>query len=182
MSCTVVAVPFAISHVIIPLVAGGFTALATHLTENSAEFNNYTEDRSLVGAYEDEIKFVSEQQFVEQQFETPFIDKEILMKTLEEHGLNSIKDLENEISGKIDNYTLTFKKQAEDKPYILIVKSLSEKSNVEKLNDISSEYAMNLQEESYLSIVKNLKANNMEIEEEEVMEDNTIVLTVNLGD
>ena len=39
---------------------------------------------------------------------------------------------------------------------------------------------MNVQEESYISIIEKLKENNMELESEEVLDDNTIVLTVNL--
>ena len=39
---------------------------------------------------------------------------------------------------------------------------------------------MNVQEESYLSIIEKLKENNMTVESEEVLEDNSIVLTVNL--
>ena len=50
----------------------------------------------------------------------------------------------------------------------------------EKVNDLNSEYALNVQEDAYLGIVEKLKENNMEIEEEEVLDDNTIVLTVNL--
>ena len=181
MSCTVVAVPFALSQIIVPLIVGGIAGIAKHVAENSERFDtNYNEANHNTNFYDNEVKFMPEQQFVEQQFETPFTDKEMLMKTLEEHGLTSINDYGEEISGVVDNYTLTFKKTAEDKPYTLTVKSLSENANVEKMNEISSEYAMNVQEESYLSIVKNLKANNMEIEQEEVMDDNTIVLTINV--
>ena len=41
-------------------------------------------------------------------------------------------------------------------------------------------YALNVQEDAYLHIIDKLKENNMQIEEEEVMDDNTIVLTVNI--
>ncbi|MCQ2754941.1 MAG: hypothetical protein MJ231_07855 [bacterium] len=179
MSCTVVAVPVVLAQIIVPLIAGGVAAIAKHVSNE--EFDaNYNENSYNTELSDEKIRFMPEKQFVEQQFETQFMDKEILMKTLEEHGLNSINDYGEEISGVVENYTLTFKKQAEDKPYMLTVKSLSEKANVEKVNEISSEYAMNAQEDSYLSIIKNLKANNMEIEEEEVLDDNTIVLTINV--
>ena len=59
--------------------------------------------------------------------------------------------------------------------------SAKQSENIEeKVEDLNSEYALNVQEDTYLSVVENLKNNNMEIESEEVMDDNTIVLTVNL--
>ena len=64
--------------------------------------------------------------------------------------------------------------------FILPTGVLSTDNADEKINDISSEYGMNVQEASYLSIVEKLKENNMEIEEETVEDDNTIVLTINL--
>ena len=39
---------------------------------------------------------------------------------------------------------------------------------------------MNVQESVYLKILDKLKSNNMQLESEEVEDDNTIVLTVNL--
>ena len=115
---------------------------------------------------------------------TAFMDKELLIKTLEEHGVTNITTGEvwetNKISGQIDSYTLTFEKPSDDKPYYLKITCLDSDNPEEKLNDINSEYALNTQEETYLSIVEKLKDNNMKLENEEVLEDNTIVLTVNL--
>ena len=106
------------------------------------------------------------------------MDKKILFKTLEEHGVKNIVEEFGKIKGEIDTYQLSFEKLEEDKPYFLTISYLEQNNPEEKLNDLSSEYAMNVQEESYLSIIEKLKENNMEIEEEEVLEDNTIVLTV----
>ncbi len=50
----------------------------------------------------------------------------------------------------------------------------------EKINDLNSEYTMNVQESVYLKILDKLKSNNMQLESEEVEDDNTIVVTVNL--
>ena len=61
-----------------------------------------------------------------------------------------------------------------------MITCLSTDNAEEKVNDLNSEYALNVQEEAYLSIVNKLKDNNMEVEEEEVLDDNTIVLTVNI--
>ena len=84
------------------------------------------------------------------------------------------------IKGEVDSYSFTFEKMSEDKPYQVTISYLEGNRPEEKLNDLNSEYALNVQEEAYLGIVEKLKENNMEIEEEEVLDDNTIVLTVNL--
>ena len=60
------------------------------------------------------------------------------------------------------------------------ISCLETESSEEKVDDINSEYALNVQEDAYLQIINKLKENNMEIENEEVQEDNTIVLTINL--
>ena len=49
------------------------------------------------------------------------------------------------------------------------------------IEDLSSEYGMNAQEESYLKIKERLAQKNLQIDEEEVLEDNSIVLTVNIN-
>ena len=48
------------------------------------------------------------------------------------------------------------------------------------MNSLNSEYAINVQEQSYNHIMEKLKDNNMTVEDEEIQEDNTIVITVNL--
>ena len=108
------------------------------------------------------------------------MDKEILRKTLEEHGVTNITEWENGMAGDVDNYKLTFEKPSEDKPYNLIISCRENDNAEEKVGDLNSEYAMNVQEDAYMHIIDKLKENNMQIEEEEVMDDNTIVLTINI--
>ena len=174
MSVTVVAIPAALSWAINALVVT--SAVAIKAGEIIAE----NEQARKVEEFCNDFHIISEANFLEKSLETPFMDKNILMKTLEEHGVQNIKDEFGKIQGEYDSYSFTFEKNEVDKPYFLTIKYL-EKDNVEeKMNDLSSEYALNVQEDAYLSIVEKLKENNMEIEEEEVLDDNTIVLTVNL--
>ena len=78
------------------------------------------------------------------------------------------------------HYELNFEKMEADKPYFVVIKALDTDDIETKLDYLNNEYAVNVQEESYNNIVARLKENNMQIENEEVCEDNTIVLTVNL--
>lgn len=168
MSCTVLAVPYALAWV-----AG------TLITAAASNFNKRKETGSISDC--GEINIITEQNFIEKSFETPFMDKEILKKTLEEHGVRNLKEDDyGKIAGVVDNYGLSFEKLEDDKPYFLKISCLETDNAEEKVKDLENEYTLNVQEEAYLNIIEKLKENNMEIEDEEVQDDNTIVLTVNL--
>ena len=177
MSCTVIAVPYALMWVVGAIA----TAAATAATKNE-ENTNFQELSSMYNEAENCSKdhVITEKHFIEKTFETPFMDKSILLKTLEEHGVKNITEWDNGLSGEVDNYRLTFEKEAEDKPYNVKIQCLEHDNAEEKVGDLNSEYAMNVQEDAYLHILDKLKENNMQIEQEEVMDDNTIVLTVNI--
>ena len=163
MSCTVVALPYALMWVVGAIA----TAAASTAVENKNEdFFDFEDNNINENCTEDRV--ITEKHFIEKNFETPFMDKEILMKTLEEHGVRNIFEWESGISGEVENYKLTFEKPSADKPY-----------NV-RISCLNGEYALNVQEDAYLHILDKLKENNMQIEQEEVMDDNTIVLTVNI--
>ena len=178
MSCTVIAVPYALMWVVgaIATAAAATAATSENGNTNLDTFNKIANDSE--NCSEDHV--ITEKHFIEKTFETPFMDKSILLKTLEEHGVTNITEWENGITGDVGNYKLIFEKTAEDKPYTVKI-SCTEKDNAEeKVGDLNNEYAMNVQEDAYLHIIDKLNENNMQIEQEEVMEDNTIVLTVNI--
>lgn len=173
MSCTVVAVPYALMWVVGAIATAAATSVNND--ENIDIFNLETTEENCT-----EDRVITEKHFIEKTFDTPFMDKSILMKTLEEHGVKNIFEWETGLSGEVDNYKLSFEKTAEDKPYNLRISCLENANAEEKAGDLCGEYALNVQEDAYLHIIDKLKENNMQIEEEEVMEDNTIVLTVNI--
>ena len=185
MSCTVIAVPFALAHIIVALTAVSTVATISAVDDaNTSEFEIDEIDRAYEATYRaecEDINTITVNDLVEKIYETPFIDKEILLKTIQEHGVHDISEAsDGKITGKIDTFSLEFEKAADDKPYTLKITCNEKDNSDEKVNDISSEYGTNVQEAAYLSIVEKLKDNNMQIEEETVEDDNTIVLTVNL--
>ena len=177
MSCTVIAVPYALMWVV-----GAIATAAATAANNTQENANLKELTSIYNEAENctEDHIITEKHFIEKTFETPFMDRDILRKTLEEHGVSDIKEYDSIISGTVDNYKLVFTKTAEDKPYNLKISCLEQDNAEEKVGDLNSEYALNVQEDAYLHIIDKLKENNMQVEDEEVMDDNTIVLTVNI--
>ena len=182
MSCTVVAIPYALMWVVGAIASAAVTSASVGI-QNADQITTpedvFDFNREQTKECED-THIITEKHFIEKTFETPFMDRDILMKTLEEHGVKNIFEWESGISGDVENYKLTFEKPAEDKPYNLKITCLERDSAEEKAGDLNNEYAMNVQEDAYLHIIDKLKENNMQIEEEEVMEDNTIVLTVNI--
>ena len=171
MSCTVLALPYALAWVATVVVSVAMGA-------NNKSIENH--DISISDNICDDVHIISEATLLEKSLETPFMDKNILMKTLEEHGVSNITEEFGVIKGEVDTYKLTFEKTEEDKPYFVTISYLESDNLEEKMNDLNSEYALNVQEDAYLNIIEKLKENSMQIEEEEVLDDNTIVLTVNL--
>lgn len=76
---------------------------------------------------------------------------------------------------------MEFAKPEADKPYTLEI-SYNKNLNAsdELVQNLGMEYNANAQEASYNKIQERLRDQNLTIDEEEVYEDNTIVLTVNL--
>ena len=86
----------------------------------------------------------------------------------------------NTISCNCEAFHLTFTKTEKDKPYTMVATYNKDYGLNELVENLGSEYASNAQEISYNKIKERLEKQNLEIEEEEVYDDNTIVLTVNL--
>ena len=108
------------------------------------------------------------------------MDKSALLKTLEEHGATNFQTDGNTISCNCEAFHLTFTKTEKDKPYTMVATYNKDYGLNELVENLGSEYASNAQEISYNKIKERLEKQNLEIEEEEVYDDNTIVLTVNL--
>ena len=120
------------------------------------------------------------------EYDTVFLDKDVLLKTLNEYGFDEIKDEGDQIVCRTEGFKINFYKEAKygvdsNEPYKMFIKTECEESDIEELiNDISDQYTSNTQEESYNKIKDRLKKHNLEISEEEVLDDNSIVLTVNI--
>lgn len=118
---------------------------------------------------------------LEQEFETAFMDRELLVKTLKEHGCDSFKEnFDDSFSCKIEGFNVDLFRSNQDEPYKIKISCAQDASCDEFLGDLNSEYALNTQEETYIKIKERLSKQNLKIDEEEILEDNTIMLTINL--
>ena len=119
-------------------------------------------------------------QIFDKEIKTNIMDKETLVKTLTEHGADIIDMEDNFISCAIEGISMDFSKNSESEPYTVYIQYRNEETLTTLVDELDEEYKANAQEVSYNKILKNLEEKNYSIEEEEIMDDNTIVLTVNL--
>lgn len=164
MSCEIIALPILLAQVIGSVIAAEAARNLSKMETNDCE----------------DIHLITAQHFMEKDFETVFMDAKVLKKTLEEHGAVDISITGDKLCCVVDNYNLVFTRPSQDVPFQLRITCPDTESAENKLKDLNSEYAMNVQEQTYNSIIEKLQDNNMHLEDEEVLEDNTIVLTVNI--
>lgn len=120
------------------------------------------------------------QKFFNKDFETTIMDEVVLIKTLNEHGATALVQNEESIECNCEYFHLIFTRKSTDVPYTMRITANDNKGVDEIAKDIGTEYTLNAQEISYNKIKERLEAQNLQITDEEVFDDNTIVLTVNL--
>lgn len=113
-------------------------------------------------------------------FPTNYRDGELLFRTLKEFGVNPTRH-GADIRCQAENSVLTFRQSGGDGPFHVEVLNAPDLRKVYNyLSDVDEEYKRVLQN----SVVQKLKARvaekNMTVESEEVLEDNSIVLTLNI--
>lgn len=124
----------------------------------------------------------SKKRRTEDGFPTIYMDEELLKDILRQYHINILKDEKNEIVCEYDTYNMTFTRESEEEPFDLKIISSTESMKLlySCINDMNAEYLASLQEKTYLRVKEQIKEEGMEIEEEKVLEDNSIVLTVML--
>jgi len=165
MSVTVSAVPF---YLIFSLASSVSVALSG-LTVGNKDLHLESEE--------------IERALFNKKFDTTIMDRTALMKTLREHGAVNIKHgINGSLECDCECFHLSFSRDNDKLPYNMVITS-NDNTNIDDLaKDIGNEYTLNAQEMSYNKIKERLKDQNLEIADEEVFDDNTIVLTVNLED
>ena len=126
---------------------------------------------------------------ISKEYETVFADRNLLLKTLEEHGVEDIHINGDSLTGKMGGFRIDCyreKQTAFDSkeaiPFTMKITAECTEDDITKLiNEFNSEYALNTQEENYIKIKERLEQQGLKIDEEEVYEDDVIVLTVNIG-
>lgn len=181
MSCTISLLPFGLLYAVVSSISYGIQ------TQREAE---QMEAEAIKAKINEQLKHsLNNPQEITQQsiekicneYETVFMDRDLLMKTLQEYGIQTLMVNKNKVEADIENFHLNFFREDENVPFKLKVTCDADCDDSAIIEDLSSEYGMNAQEESYLKIKERLAQKNLQIDEEEVLEDNSIVLTVNIN-
>ena len=113
--------------------------------------------------------------------ESIFTDMTLLEKTLREHGLAVEILSESKLVCMAGDAQLEYARNAAGEPFFVTVRGVQDVEQFfEEMACFEREYRRNVQSFTYNKLVQNLARNNMKIAEEEVLEDNSILLTIDL--
>ena len=114
--------------------------------------------------------------------ETVFIDGGLLKKTLEEHGacVKVLSDLEYQV--EITGGVLRYIRKSESEPFFLALDKIPDpQALIDTLMEIEMEYGRNVQSYTYYHLKENL-TDEMTVTSEEVLDDDSIMLTIRIED
>ena len=114
------------------------------------------------------------------RIETRYNDTGLLCKTLNEHGLTVEIANDSVVKASCLNSSFVFRREYSNQSFNLVLNSKEEIQTLQKeLKQLEEEYSLNVQSFTYEKIKSSLES-DMSIESEEVLEDNSILLTINL--
>ena len=130
----------------------------------------------------------SEGRFFEEEYNTAFMDESLLKKTLEEHGCVNFKKSDSDFFVcEYYDFQLEFYRKNQQTPYCMLLRCNQELNEYNELVDLPNfflelqdEYKQNAQQKTYDTIKQRLTKHHLSIEDEEILEDDSIMLTVNL--
>ena len=128
-----------------------------------------------------DLRLINDQFTAVYTYTTNYTDKGTLLNTLTEHGAEEIVENGEEVSCKLFGMEMIYYKKDGSNGYTLDVTQVSDKAECEDvINDLNDEYGLNIQEMTYNKIKERLEQENMRLESETVMDDNSIVLTIDV--
>lgn len=126
-----------------------------------------------------DLRKINDQTTIVYTYNTNYTDKGILLNTLTEHGAEELTETSDEITCKLFGMEMVYYKKDSAGAYTLDITQVSDSSECEELiNDLNEEYGLNIQEVTYNKIKERLNSENMHLESESVLDDNSIVLTI----
>ena len=126
-----------------------------------------------------DLRYINDVSTTVYTYATNYTDKGMLLNTLVEHGAEEIVENGDEISCKLFGMEMIYYKKAGSDGYTLDITQVSDKAGCEDvINDLNEEYGLNIQEMTYNKIKELLYSENIRLESEAVMDDNSIILTI----
>ncbi len=113
--------------------------------------------------------------------ETAFTDEHLLAKTLTQHGLQVLGSEENELTVRSESGTLRYFRRAAGEPFYLALENISNlRELLDSVDELENEYGRNVQAFTYQKVLTGLIEHGMQVGSEEILEDESILLTLNL--
>ncbi len=113
--------------------------------------------------------------------ETIFSDAALLEQTLREHGLSFTAASPNEYTVSTDAGVLRYFRASADVPFQLEATGVDDMEELlDSLDALENEYGRNVQKFTYDKVMCSLAQYGMTVDREEVLEDDSILLTLNL--
>jgi hypothetical protein len=126
-----------------------------------------------------DLRYINDVSTTVYTYTTNYTDKGVLLNTLLEHGAEDLVEENGEISCKLFGMQMIYYKKNNSNGYTLDITRISDKATCENvINDLNDEYGLNIQEITYNKIKERLDNENMRLDSETVMDDNSIVLTI----
>ena len=115
-------------------------------------------------------------------FPTNFRDPELLKKALTDYGLSTREIGEKTIQAQAGECLLTFQQVDQGSLFNVAIKNAPDvRQMYEHLNEINEGYCHHVQSKTYETLTKKIAERGLTVEHEEVLDDNSIVITLNIG-
>lgn len=115
-----------------------------------------------------------------ENFPSIYVDADLVLNILNQYQIKVRSFQENLIEAEYECYKMSFVRNSSEEPFDIdiVSDSKSMKALYNCLDNMNEEYFASVQEKTYLQIREQIEEEGLEIEEEQVMEDNSIVITV----
>lgn len=111
--------------------------------------------------------------------ETPFLDGALLLQTLNEHGLRAEQTDAYTYVVQTESGRIRYFQTEENTPFLMEVTGVADLGELlDELDLLEHEYRRNVQTYTYHKVMESLAEHGMSLMEEEVMEDDSILLTL----
>lgn len=147
--------------------------------EQTAGRKIFWEKKGMDNPIENEEGKQKRQQYRE-SFPSVYVDADLVLKILNQYQIEILSFQENRIEAEYECYKMVFFRNTREAPFDIDIISDSNKMKAlySCLDSINEEYYASVQEKAYLHIREQIEEEGFEIEEEQVLEDNSIVITV----
>ena len=111
---------------------------------------------------------------------TRFNDAGMLRRTLLEHGVNTRTISQNSIVSLFSTGQITYSRPSVDMPFVMEISNITDvQCLINEIDEIEHEYNGNVQQYTYERVMNNLPK-GMTVGNEEVLEDDSILITLNV--